>query len=209
LYDYGFTYDGNFAHQIHNRLFETTNSNGYMWRNDLIAINICRGREHGIPSYNTVRQFCNFAKAYYFEDFGDTINYEGIRLLQSIYKSVDDVDLFVGLNLEDPVSDALVGPTSICLLGIQFEVLRDGDRLFFFSHTGVLTSDYFAAISNYPLYCFLCQTIDIDQIPLHPFQPPSETNQLQNCSSCTSLTSAFILPSLLNGNTVIQGAGGR
>jgi peroxidase len=57
-----------------------------MWRNDLIAINICRGREHGIASYNTYREFCNLTKAYYFEDFGDTINYEGIKLLKKLYK---------------------------------------------------------------------------------------------------------------------------
>jgi len=88
FYDYGFAYDGNYAHQIHNRLFETTNSNGYTWRNDLVAINICRGREHGIPSYNTFREYCNLTKAYYFEDFGDAINYDGIQLLKKIYKLV-------------------------------------------------------------------------------------------------------------------------
>lgn len=91
LYDYGFAYDGNFAHQIHHRLFETTNNNGYMWRNDLIAINICRGREHGIPSYNTFREYCNLTKAYYFEDFGNTINYDGIKLLQKTYKLVFNI----------------------------------------------------------------------------------------------------------------------
>jgi hypothetical protein len=88
FYDYGFAVDGNFAHQIHHRLFETTNNQGYMWRNDLVAINICRGREHGIPSYNTLRQYCNLTKAYYFEDFGNTINYDGIQLLQKYYKLV-------------------------------------------------------------------------------------------------------------------------
>jgi peroxidase len=59
-----------------------------MWRNDLISINICRAREHGIPTYNKYREFCNFPAAYNFEDFGDTINYEGIQLLKRIYKLV-------------------------------------------------------------------------------------------------------------------------
>jgi peroxidase len=88
LYDYGFARDSNFAHQIHHRLFEATSTYGQLWRNDLVAINICRGREHGIPSYNAFRDFCNLTKAYYFEDFGDSINYEGIRLLQNLYKLV-------------------------------------------------------------------------------------------------------------------------
>ncbi|CAF1534223.1 unnamed protein product, partial [Adineta steineri] len=45
-------------------------------------INICRGREHGIRSYNAYRHHCKLPKASYFEDFGDTINYDGIELLQ-------------------------------------------------------------------------------------------------------------------------------
>lgn len=89
LYDYGFAYDGNYAHQLHHRLFETTTQYGQMWRNDLIAINICRAREHGIASYNTFRDHYGFTKADYFEDLGDTINYEGILLLKKIYKSVE------------------------------------------------------------------------------------------------------------------------
>lgn len=53
------------------------------------------------------------------------------------FRHVDDVDLFVGVNLEDPLEGGLVGAVSACLLGKQFQNLRDGDRLFY-SHTGVL-----------------------------------------------------------------------
>lgn len=53
------------------------------------------------------------------------------------FRHPDDVDLFVGLNLEDPVEGGIVGPVSACLLGQQFKALRDGDRLFY-SHQGVL-----------------------------------------------------------------------
>jgi peroxidase len=191
LYDYGFAHDANFAHQIHHRLFESTNKYGQMWRNDLIAINICRGREHGIASYNTYREFCNLTKAYYFEDFGDTINYEGIKLLKKFYKDVDDVDLFVGLNLEDTVSGGLIGPVSACLLGRQFRDLRDGDR-FFFSHIGALSPNYFQQILNYSLWCFVCQTVDIDQVPLNPFEPPSDGNPLQDCTTCPQLNATTL-----------------
>lgn len=86
LYDYGFAYDGNYAHQIHHRLFEANNNYGQMRRTDLIAINICRGREHGIPSYNAFREHFGLTKAQYFEDLGDTINFDGIRLLKKIYR---------------------------------------------------------------------------------------------------------------------------
>ena len=86
MYDYGFAYDGNFAHQIQHRLFETTSSYGQMRRTDLVAINICRGREHGIPSYNTFREHFGVKKAKYFEDLGDAINFDGIKLLKKLYK---------------------------------------------------------------------------------------------------------------------------
>ena len=86
LYDYGFAFDSNFAHQIRNRLFESTNQYGQTWRNDLVSINICRGREHGIPSYNALRDNCTLNKAKVFEDFADAINYDGIQKLKRLYR---------------------------------------------------------------------------------------------------------------------------
>jgi hypothetical protein len=187
LYDYGFSHDGNFAHQIRDRLFETTNNYKQLWRNDLVAINICRGREHGLQTYNNFREYCGYPKAYAFEDFGDTINYDGIKVLQKLYKSTDDVDLFVGLNLEDALPGALIGPTSACILGKQFKALRDGDRLFY-SHDGVFDEKQLKAIQSYPFYCLVCKVVDIDQVPLNPFKPPNDDhNELQDCKSCPAI----------------------
>jgi len=194
LYDYGFSRDSNFAHQIHHRLFESTSTYGQMWRNDLVAINICRGREHGIPSYNTFRDYCNLTRAYYFEDFGDSINYEGIKLLQNLYKNVDDVDLFVGLNLEDPIPGGLIGPTTACLLGIQFKVLRDGDR-FFYANPTALTDFQRGVISSYPPRCFVCDTVDIEQVSGNPFITPSDDNPLQDCSTCQTINQIIVAQS--------------
>jgi peroxidase len=40
---------------------------------DLVSLNVQRGREHGIPDYNTVRAFCGLPKAASFEDLSTEI----------------------------------------------------------------------------------------------------------------------------------------
>ena len=55
-----------------------------------------------------------------------------------LFRDVDDVDLFVGLNLEDSVKGGLVGPITSFFVVEQFKRLRDGDR-FFYTHTDALT----------------------------------------------------------------------
>lgn len=88
LYDYGMAFDGNFATQLHHRLYESTNKYGHVWRNDIVAIDICRGREHGIRGYNAYRKHCNFSRAKSFADFRDTISVDGIKRLRNIYELV-------------------------------------------------------------------------------------------------------------------------
>lgn len=49
--------------------------------------------------------------------------YRGPRSSSSgFYSSVDDVDLFVGIFSERPNSDAMVGPTALCIIGDQSPV---------------------------------------------------------------------------------------
>ena len=54
-----------------------------------------------------------------------------ITQLKHIYRSVDDVDLFVGGILETPLHDSLVGPTFLCIIGDQFVRLKKADRFFY------------------------------------------------------------------------------
>ncbi|KAG9474573.1 hypothetical protein GDO78_004719 [Eleutherodactylus coqui] len=96
---------------------------------DLAAMNVQRGRDHGIPPYNDYRVFCNLTSAQDFEDLKDEIKNQDIReKLRSLYGTPKNVDLFPALIVEDLIPGSRLGPTLMCLLVTQFKRLRDGDR---------------------------------------------------------------------------------
>jgi peroxidase len=184
LFDFGFSGDTNYAQEIHHRLFETMNAQGQPRRNDIVSINICRAREHGIPGYNAYRQLCGLRRAVQFQDFADVMSPDAIQKLSTLYNDVEDVDLFVGVNHENHLPGALVGPVSACIIGIQFKHLKYGDRLFY-SHEGQFTAEQLTSIKKYSYNCFICHTTDIEKVPLNPFRPPNDmTNPLGLCSQC-------------------------
>ncbi|XP_071514131.1 uncharacterized protein [Panulirus ornatus] len=98
---------------------------------DLAAQIIQQGRDHGIAGYNRWRHFCGLPKVAKFEELSDVMSSETIKKLKSIYKDVDDIDLFTGGLAEKPNRGALVGPTFGCLIGRQFHYLRRGDRYWY------------------------------------------------------------------------------
>ncbi|WOO41230.1 peroxidase family protein [Rubellicoccus peritrichatus] len=110
---------------VRNFLFGPPGAGGF----DLVSLNIQRGRDHGLPSYNTVREAYGLEPVTAFTEISsDTEISDG---LASVYASPDDIDLWVGGLAEDHVEGALVGETLQAVLGDQFERLRDGDRFWY------------------------------------------------------------------------------
>ena len=74
------------------------------------AINIQRGREHGVRSYNYYRKLVGLAQATTFEELTN-IEMVNIVKLKENYVSVDDIDLFVGIISEINLVGAKTGAT--------------------------------------------------------------------------------------------------
>ena len=118
-------FDNILSEQLTNHLFQAKNHSFGM---DLVALNVQRGRDHGLPGYNAWREVCGLKKADSFDYFADFIPEKIVERLKLIYAHPDDVDLFIGGISEIPVHGALLGPTFQCLVGDQFKRLQHGDR---------------------------------------------------------------------------------
>jgi peroxidase len=96
---------------------------------DLGSLNIQRGRDHGLPNYNVTRRYYTGKSARNFSDI--TSNDTLASSLKNLYKTVDNVDVWVGILAEDHLPGKSVGNTVHEMLRVQFEKLRDGDYYFY------------------------------------------------------------------------------
>lgn len=92
---------------------------------DLLAINIQRAREHGIPHFNSIRQSLGFDKLGSFNDF--LFHDE----LASVYSNADQIDCWIGMNSEPRIDGLMVGETQRAVLARNFASIRDGDPNFY------------------------------------------------------------------------------
>ena len=129
---------------------------------DLAAINIQRGREHGLPGYNTFRKICGLRKATTFKEFEDHISAKSVAKLSKLYSHPDDVDLFVGGVLERPLTDGALGPTFACMVAKQFRKLRVGDRFWYerFDPTVGFTAAQLKELRKVTLARVICDNSD-------------------------------------------------
>ena len=95
---------------------------------DLGALNVQRGRDHGLPPYVDFRKRCNLPVPKDFQGLRLEVETEQLRRLEEVYGHVGNVDLFAGAMSERPLPGAKVGATFMCLLTEQFKNLRSGDR---------------------------------------------------------------------------------
>jgi peroxidase len=110
---------------VRNFLFGPPGSGGF----DLASLNIQRGRDHGLPSYNDTRVAFGLPRAADFADVSSDTEIQG--RLAAVYANVDDIDVWVGGLAEDPAPRGHVGKTMRRIIARQFKALRDGDRFWY------------------------------------------------------------------------------
>lgn len=96
---------------------------------DLVALNIQRGRDHGLADYNTTRVAYGVEEVSSFADITSDIELQ--NKLELLYGNADNIDLWVGLMAEDHMRGASVGELTSAIIVDQFERLRDGDRFWY------------------------------------------------------------------------------
>ena len=157
---------------------------------DLAALNINRGRDHGLAPYPVWREFC-------IKFFRDEFNIEvtpqfrnqltKLHLLRT-YGSLDTVDLFPGGMAEAPFEylgeQSRLGPTFTCIFIITFRAIALGDRFFYLGETAFTPVQRAELQNAATLSRVVCDNADnINSIQPQAFVAPGPYDRV----ACTSL----------------------
>ncbi len=139
--------DAQMIGELRNQLFQTFIPGVGLVDNatDLASMNIMRGRDHGLGTYNQTRAALGLEIATSFDDISSDVDIR--NALATVYPSVDDVDLYPGLLSEDHLPDASLGETLAQILGDQFTRLRDGDRFWFENNQEGVNNDLLCTVT--------------------------------------------------------------
>ncbi|MCB0664126.1 MAG: hypothetical protein KDC24_15380, partial [Saprospiraceae bacterium] len=125
---------------------------------DLASINIMRGRERGLPDYNTIRENFGLSRVSTFTDINS--NQDIANTLESLYGDVNNIDAWVGMLAEERMDNALFGELVMKILEEQFRVIRDGDR-YYYENDPTLTPIEKYDIKHTRLYHVLMRNTDL------------------------------------------------
>lgn len=79
--------------------------------------------------YNSWRGFCDLSQPQTLEELRAVLKNEKLaKKLLDLYGTPDNIDIWIGGTAEPLVERGRVGPLLACLLGRQFQQIRDGDR---------------------------------------------------------------------------------
>ena len=110
---------------VRNFLFGPPGAGGF----DLASLNIQRGRDHGLPDYNTLRGYFGVGEV---QRFNQITSNRDLRIaLRTAYGSVNNIDPWIGMLAEDKANDEVFGPLFKAILSEQFTNIKEADRFYF------------------------------------------------------------------------------
>ena len=182
-------FDNIFSASIGKTLFIRPRRRGFQ---NLLALNIQRGRDHGLQSYTSYRKLCGIPNARPrgsnpFSIFRNTItNPEILKDLRRAYGSPKNhIDFFAAAISETNDGSRLLGRTFGCILSRTFQELRDGDR-FYYENKNVVTPEQQREVKKMDIARVMCLTLknlkDIQEKPFSVFVP-SRRNRRMACKT--------------------------
>lgn len=171
--------DSRVIDDVRNFLFGPPGAGGL----DLASININRGRERGLPDFNTLREAFGLPKYKLFQQFNPDAAV--FTILFHLYLDIDDVDPWVGLLAEAPMPNALFGETIMAIMKRQFTALRDGDR-FYYQNDPVLTPEEKAWIKRTSLRDIIMYNTSINLMQDNVFKA------MPHAEICDNMTGSLI-----------------
>ena len=129
---------------------------------DLMAINIQRARDHGLPGYAHYREVLGLGAVNSFDDLSDSFSSEQIARFKAVYKNVKDVDVFPGSIAEGPFPGSVLGSVNTHIILKQMGKFRSGDRFWYErdDHLTAFTLKQLDEIRKVTMARVMCDNLD-------------------------------------------------
>ncbi|KAM6461042.1 LOW QUALITY PROTEIN: eosinophil peroxidase-like [Liasis olivaceus] len=168
--------------ELQEHLFEQIGNIGL----DLSALNLQRGRDHGLPGYNAWRRFCGLSDPSNEAKLAAVLRNPKLAKFINLYGTPENIDIWIGAMAEPFVPNGRVGPLLACLIGSQFRKLRDGDR-YWWENRGVFTPLQLRALKRDSFSRVICDNTHIKEVTRSIFKMTSYPSDFVNCCRIPSL----------------------
>uniref|UniRef100_A0A182PU29 Uncharacterized protein n=1 Tax=Anopheles epiroticus TaxID=199890 RepID=A0A182PU29_9DIPT len=164
---------------------------------DVLALDIQRGRDHGLARYADYYALCNGKPVGGWTDLERVLKPDDLEIMRASYASVQDVDLIVGAIAERPTTGATVGPTLSCLIREQIDnslAEMDDERGDAGNEPALIKADRLdGVLAEYSAARFMCDTAQIERVQRDIFRVPSVDNPQIRCAQLPALDLARLV----------------
>jgi len=141
---------------------------------DMCAIDIQRGRDHGLPNYNQLRELFGFETANNWADITDDV--ETIEKMSLAYSGPQTADPIMGMYAEKHIEGSPLGETMHALIEEQFTRLRDGDVLYFENDDELIS--HISSIKESTLTSIILRNTNINKMQCNSMYAQNNSEQM-------------------------------